>query len=105
MLKAIQGKNRKEARKILGNPVLEGKCEKCKPVSYRMIYLTKDMSRFYLGLSYGTDQEIDCLIFDFHADVKRKEYIFHPKTGFKKVTPCNQKGGAISELQMMLDSQ
>lgn len=105
MIKSIQGKNRKEARKILGNPVMEGKCKGCKPKSYRMIYLTKDMSRFYLGLSYGTDQEIDCIVLDFQPDLKRKEYIFNPKTGFKKVTHCNQKGGAIPEFQMMLDSQ
>ncbi len=105
MVKAIQGKNRKEARKILGNPAIEGKCKGCKPKSYRMIYLTKDMSRFYLGLSYGTDQEIDCLIFDFHADVKRKEYLFNYKTGLKKVTNCNQKAGAIAEFQQMLDTQ
>jgi hypothetical protein len=105
VLKAVQGKNRKEARKILGNPVMEGKCPKCKPQSYRMIYLTKDMSRFYLGLSYGTDQEIDCLVFDFHTDVKKKEYTFHPKTGLRKLTHCNQKGGAIPEFQMMLDIQ
>lgn len=105
VIKAIEGKNRKQARKILGNPVMEGKCKKCKPRSYRMIYLTKDMSRFYLGLSYGTDQEIDCIALDFHADVKRKEYIFNPKTGLRKLTHCNQKGGAIPEFQMMLDSQ
>ncbi len=105
MIKAIDGKNRKEARKILGNPVMEGKCKKCKPQSYRMIYLTKDMSRFYVGLSYGTDQEIDCISLDFHADIKRKEYIFHPKIGLRRLTQCNQKGGAISEFQMMLDSQ
>ena len=105
VVRAIEGKNRKEARKILGNPVMEGKCKKCKPRSYRMIYLTKDMSRFYLGLSYGTDQEINCIAFDFHADVKRKEYIFNPKTGLRKLTHCNQRGGAISQFQMMLDSQ
>ncbi len=105
VLKAIQGKNRKQARKILGNPVMEGKCKKCKPQSYRMIYLTKDMSRFYLGLSYGTDQEIDCLVLDFHADVKKKEYIFNPKTGLSKHTLCNQKDGAISNFQQMLDIQ
>lgn len=105
VVKAIQGKNRKEARKILGNPAIEGKCKKCKPQSYRMIYLTRDMSRFYLGLSYGTDQEIDCLVFDFHADVVKKEYLFNYKTGLKKVTHCNQKGGAIMQFQQMLDSQ
>lgn len=105
VIKAIASKNRKEARKILGNPVIEGKCKKCKPQSYRMIYLTKDMSRFYLGLSYGTDQEIDCLVLDFYPNIKLKEYLFNPKTGLKKVTHCNQKGGAILEFQQMLDTQ
>lgn len=105
VLKKIQGKNRRIARQILGNPAIEGKCKKCNPSSYRMIYLTKDMARFYLGLSYGTDMEIECLVFDFHADKRRKEFIFNPKTGFKKASLCNQKGGAILELQQILDSQ
>lgn len=70
-----------------------------------MIYLTKDMSRFYLDLSYNTDQSIECLVIDFYPDSKLKRYVYDTKKGFRKEKNCNRKGGAILELQQIMEME
>jgi outer membrane protein assembly factor BamE (lipoprotein component of BamABCDE complex) len=81
------GKNPQAVVKYLGNPVMQGKYDKF----YRIIYLTKDMRRFYLNLSYNTDLEVDCLVFDFDAKNRLKS--------IQKFKKCNQKGGEILKFQ------
>jgi hypothetical protein len=105
--RAIVGKSPKETLKLLGNPVVQGMCKRCAPPqgAYRMIYLTKDMSRFYLELSYNTDQSIDCLVVDFYPDPKLKRYVYNAKKGFRKEKNCNRKGGAILEFQQILEME
>lgn len=105
--KAVVGKSPKEALKLLGTPATQGICKRCAPPkgTYRMIYLTKDMSRFYLDLSYNTDQSIDCLVIDFYPDPKLKRYVYNAKKGFRKEKNCNRKGGAILELQQIMEME
>ena len=103
----IAGKSPKETLKYLGSPAVQGICKRCAPPGglYRMIYLTQDMRRFYLELSYNTDQSIECLVFDFYPDAKLKRYVFDSKKGIKKEKNCNRKGGAILELQKIMDEE
>lgn len=102
--KAVQGKSPAQVLKLLGTPAVQGLCRKCGPRGlYRMVYLTKDMSRFYLELSYNTDQSIDCVVLDFNPDLKLKRYVFDSKKGIHKNANCNRKGGAILELQQIME--
>jgi hypothetical protein len=94
----LRGKTRHAAKKLLGNPAIEGRCKTmcAKHDLYRMIYLTKDWSRFYLGLSYNTDQEVSCHVLDFIPDKKKKQFIFDSVRTAEK---CNQKDGEILFLE------
>ena len=83
----LMGKSPEAVVKYLGNPVMQGKYEK----NHRIIYLTKDMRRFYLNLSYNTDMEVDCLVFDFDLKNRLKS--------IQKFQKCNQKGGEILKFQ------
>ncbi|GEM_PF-4756856 len=103
---ATKGKTPKEVLKLMGNPAIQGLCRKCGPKGlYRMIYLTKDMSRFYLDLTYNTDDSVDCLVMDFNPEPKLKKYILDSKKGIRQDSKCNRKGGAILELQSILDEE
>lgn len=104
--RAVRGKTPTEVRKILGRPAIEGHCKNCERFGlYRMIYLTKDMRRFYLDLSYKTDQEIDCLVADFYPTPDRKDFIFDWSKGLKLEHICNQESGAILKLKEILETQ
>lgn len=101
----IQGKTPQEAVKLLGNPAISGLCKFCKEGAlYRIIYLTKDMKRFYLGLSYKTDSEVDCVVLDFRPNNKLKQYLFN-KSDYRIEKRCNQMDGAIIRFQDLLDQQ
>jgi hypothetical protein len=100
---AVRGKSPAEVRKILGRPAVEGLCKSCERYGvYRMIYLTQDMRKFYLELSYNTDQEIDCLVADFYPTPDKKDFVFDWSKGLKLEHLCNQKTGVILQLREML---
>ncbi len=99
--KAVIGKTPQEVAKLLGAPALQGKNRGI----FTMIYLTQDMRRFYLELSYNTDQSIDCLVLDFYPDKKTKQYVFDSKKGIRKQRNCNHKEGAILSLQATMDQE
>lgn len=104
--RAVKGKTPTETRRLLGRPAIEGHCKNCERYGlYRMIYLTKDMRRFYLDLSYKTDQEIDCLVADFYPTPDKKDFIFDWSKGLKLEHLCNQEAGAILKLKEILDTQ
>lgn len=100
LLRKLEGKTRQEALKILGTPAIAKRCKFiCGPKeTYRMIYLTKDMDRFYFDLLANTDEKVDCLIFDFYPDYETKKYVFK-KDQFKRAKNCNNKEGEIQFLQ------
>lgn len=103
---AIKGKTPSEVKRLLGRPAVEGPCKKCERYGiYRMIYLTKDMRRFYLELSYKTDQEIDCLVADFYPTPDRRDYVFDWSKGLKLEHLCNQESGAIMRLKDIIEKQ
>ncbi len=95
---SLRSKTRHDVKKLLGRPAIEGRCKVmcAKNDIYRMIYPTKDWSRFYLNLSYNTDQEVDCHVIDFVPDKKLKQFVFHSVRTAKK---CNQKDGEILFLE------
>jgi hypothetical protein len=105
MLGKIQGRTPTEAFKIMGTPAAFGLCKSCGKGLYRMIYPLKDISKFYLGIQMNTDAELNCIVLDFHPNYKMRKYFFDRKKGFSRQLNCNQKGGAIMELNRILDEQ
>lgn len=105
ILSKVQGRTPTEAIKIMGTPAAYGLCKSCDKGLYRMIYLQRDMTKFYLGLQMNTDAEIDCIVLDFHPNFKMRKYFFDRTNGLSKAKNCNQKGGAIMELNRILDEQ
>lgn len=105
MLEKIQGRTPTEALKIMGTPASFGLCKSCDKGMYKMIYLERDMSRFYYGINLNTDSEINCVVLNFFPNFKMRKYFFDRKTGVSKELNCNQKGGAIMELNRILDEQ
>lgn len=103
--KMINGKTPEETKKILGTPAAEGLCKSCGPRgTYKMIYLTKDMRRFYLELSYNTDQDINCVVVNFYYSKDQQKYLFDAVKGFEIQRKCNRKDGAILELKEILEA-
>lgn len=106
--KKISGRSPAEAKRLLGNPAIEGVCKSCaKGGIYRMIYPIKDMQKFYLEITYNTDVELECTVIDFFP-LKRKKtvsYLFPKRGKLKKLLRCNQKEGVILKLQEEIDSQ
>jgi hypothetical protein len=100
----IQGRSHREVLKITGNPAIHGLCKDCdgKKV-YRLIYPTKDMTRFYADLFNNTDSELDCVVLNLKWDSKRKKFIFNRKDGFVKDKKCNQTDGAIVKFKEILN--
>ena len=89
--KMIHGKSPKKVRKILGTPAEQGYCRSCgQHGTYKMIYLQKDMRRFYLELSYNTDQDIPCHVANFYYSKDSKKYLFDGIKGFEYHTKCNR---------------
>lgn len=105
MLKKIQGRTPTEVMKIMGRPAAYGLCKSCDKGMYKMIYLEKDMSKFYFDININTDSEINCVVLNFFPNFKMRKYFFDRKTGVSKELNCNQKGGAIMELNRILDEQ
>ena len=105
MLSKIQGRTPTETIKIMGQPAAYGLCKSCDKGLYRMIYLQKDMTKFYLGLQMNTDAEVDCIVLEFQPNFKMRKYFFDRKSGLSKAKNCNQRGGAIMELNSILDAQ
>lgn len=104
-LRQIQGKTPKEVLKKLGLPAIHGACKKCGTKGlYRIIYLKKDMARFYLDISYNTDMEVDCFVLDLLPNMKTKKYTFERATGFYEARNCTQKDGVIMEFKQILDN-
>jgi hypothetical protein len=102
----IQGRSHKEVLTIMGNPAIHGLCKDCDGKKlYRLIYLTKDMTRFYADLFNNTDSELDCVVLNLKWDAKRKKFIFNRKDGLVKDKKCNQKDGAIVKFKEILDLQ
>lgn len=93
VLRKLEGKSRQEGLKILGKPVVAGRCKLlCGPKDvYRMIYPTKNMNKFYLELTASTDEKVDCVIFDFLPDLKTKKFVFR-KGSYKIAKNCNNQG-------------
>lgn len=86
----------------LGTPAIHGKCKSCGPKPlYRIIYLNKDMRKFYYDLSLNTDMEVDCVVLDFLPNPKIKKYTF---ANYKTAKNCNQRDGEIIKLQQILDA-
>ena len=105
-LHKIQGRSHTEVLKIMGNPAIHGLCKDCEGKKiYRMIYLKKDMTRFYADLFNNTDSELECVVLNLNWDAKRKKFIFYRKGGFTEAIKCNQKEGAIMKLKEILDLQ
>lgn len=101
-VKRIRGLTVKEALNSLGEPAIHGKCKTCGPKRiYRVIYLQKDMRRFYLDISYNTGMEVDCVILDFLPNPKIKKYTF---VKFAMAKNCNQRDGEIIKFQQILDA-
>lgn len=105
MLAKIQGRTPTEAIKIMGQPATYGLCKSCGKGMYKIIYLERDMSRFYYGINLNTDSEINCVVLNFFPNFKMRKYFFDRSTGVSKELNCNQKGGAIMELNRILDEQ
>jgi len=105
MLSKIQGRTPTETLKIMGTPAAYGLCKSCDKGIYRMIYLERDMTKFYLGLQMNTDAEVDCIVLEFQPNFKMRKYFFDRNSGLSKAKNCNQKGGAIMELNRILDEQ
>lgn len=105
MLLKIQGRTPTETLKIMGKPAAFGLCKSCEKGMYKMIYLEKDMSKFYFDINVNTDTEINCVVLNFHPNFKMRKYFFDRKKGVSKELNCNQKGGAIMELNRILDEQ
>lgn len=105
-LNKIQGRSHTEVLKIMGNPAIHGLCKDCdgKKV-YRMIYLKKDMTRFYADLFNNTDSELECVVLNLKWDSIRKKFIFYRKDGYSNQYKCNQKEGAIMKFKEILDLQ
>ncbi len=102
----IQGRSHKEVLNIMGNPAIHGLCKDCDGKKlYRLIYLSKDMTRFYANLFNNTDSELDCVVLNLKWDAKRKKFIFNRKDGVVKDKKCNQKDGAIIKFKEILDLQ
>jgi outer membrane protein assembly factor BamE (lipoprotein component of BamABCDE complex) len=102
----IQGRSHREVLKIMGNPAIHGLCKDYDGKKlYRLIYLTKDMTRFYADLFNNTDSELDCVVLNLKWDAKRKKFIFNRKDGLVKDKKCNQKDGAIVKFKEILDLQ
>ena len=105
-LNKIQGRSHTEVLKIMGNPAIHGLCKDCEGKKvYRMIYLKKDMTRFYADLFNNTDSEVECVVLNLKWDPKRKKFIFYRKDGYSEAIKCNQKEGAIMKLKEILDLQ
>lgn len=105
MLEKIQGRTPTEAIKIMGQPATYGLCKSCDKGMYRIIYLERDMTRFYYGIHLNTDAEVNCVVLNFFPNFKMRKYFFDRSTGVSKQVNCNQKGGAIMELNRILDEQ
>lgn len=105
MLGKIQGRTPTETLKIMGTPAAYGLCKSCGKGLYRMIYPVRDMTKFYLGLQMNTDAEVDCIVLEFQPNFKMRKYFFDRKSGLSKAKNCNQRGGAIMELNSILDAQ
>lgn len=105
MMAKIQGRTPQETIKIMGTPAAYGLCKSCEKGLYRMIYPVRDMTKFYLGVQMNTDAEIDCIVLEFRPNFKMRKYYFDRKSGLSKQKNCNQKGGAIMELNRILDEQ
>lgn len=102
----IQGRSHKEVLKIMGTPAIHGLCKDCDGKKlYRLIYLSKDMTRFYANLFNNTDSELDCVVLNLKWDSKRKKFIFNRKDGVVQDKKCNQKDGAIVKFKEILDLQ
>jgi hypothetical protein len=105
MLTKIQGHTPTEVLKIMGTPAAYGLCKSCDKGLYRMIYLEKDMTKFYLGIQMNTDAEVNCIVLEFQPNFKMRKYFFDRKNGFSTAKNCNQKDGAIIQLNRILDEQ
>lgn len=98
----IRGLTPEETINKLGTPAVHGKCKSCGPkFLYRIIYLNRDMRKFYYDLSLNTDMEVDCVILDFLPNPKIKKYTFAKYSTAKN---CNQRDGEILKLQKILDT-
>jgi len=105
-LNKIQGRMHTEVLKIMGNPAIHGLCKDCDGKKiYRMIYLKKDMTRFYADLFNNTDTDLECVVLNLKLDSKTKKFIFYRKGGYLEEHKCNQKDGAILKLKEILDLQ
>lgn len=105
MLTQIQGRTPQDVLKMMGTPAVYGLCKSCGKGLFRIIYPLKDMNRFYINIKMNTDAELNCIVLDFHPNFKMKKYFFDRKKGFSRQLNCNQKGGAIMELNRILDEQ
>ncbi|WPU65850.1 hypothetical protein [Peredibacter starrii] len=102
VIQRIRGLTPQETLNKLGSPAIHGKCKSCGAKNlYRIIYLNRDMRRFYLDLSYNTDMEVDCVVLDFLPNPKLKKYAFSKYSIHKN---CNQRDGEIMKLQQILDN-
>ena len=98
----IRGLSAEETINKLGTPAVHGKCKSCGPkVLYRIIYLNRDMRKFYYDLSLNTDMEVDCVILDFLPNPKIKKYTFAKYSTSKN---CNRRDGEINRFQQFLDA-
>jgi hypothetical protein len=102
-LRLIKGKSPNKARKILGKPAMEGRCKLLcgAPDLYRMIYPKNDTDTFTLDVTANTDARVDCVLFDFYPDQKKKNFIFK---SYRKAKECNTKDGEIQLLKTYLYS-
>ena len=102
VIQRIRGLTVEETINKLGTPAVHGKCKSCgSKVLYRVIYLNRDMRKFYYDLSLNTDMEVDCVIFDFFPNPKLKKYTFAKYSTAKN---CNQRDGEIIKFQQILDA-
>lgn len=105
-LQKIEGKNHEQILKILGTPAIHGLCKDCNGKKlYKIIYLEKDMAKFYADLFKNTDSELSCVVLDLFWYPKKNQYVFYKKIGFSEIKKCNQKDGAILKFQEVLDLQ
>lgn len=99
------GKSPKEIVKHLGTPAIQGECRSCgKKGIYKIIYLKKDMAKFYYNLSLNTDMEVDCIVIELTKSQANK-FVFRKNTIIQPAKNCNQADGEIIRLKKILEEQ
>jgi len=99
------GKTSREIVKILGTPAIQGECRACgKKGIYKIIYLKKDMAKFYYNISLNTDMEVECTVLELTRN-RQNKFVFRKNSPISVMKNCNQADGEIMKLKKTLDEQ